>query len=264
MKLFVCKILIILFSFLLLTSCGSSKLFSTGYIHRDSPHSKRIANGSRIPNTQRPYIVNGKAYYPISTSDGYVEKGVASWYGRKFHGRRTANGEVYSMYAKTAAHKTLPINTMLLVQNLENGKETVVRVNDRGPFVKRRIIDLSLVGAQELGMVRKGTAVVRITALGEVGTYQENNKSIIRFLPHEDFEAGEFYVQIGSFTKRSNADKLKNKMVGWGRKATVNIYNDGFGIYYRVHVQAGNTLSTAKRVARILNEAGYPGFVVSN
>ena len=93
--------------------------------------------------TQRPYVINGITYIPIPTAQGYEEQGKASWYGEPFHGRKTANGETYNMYGDTAAHKTLPMDTVLLVKNLENDKSTVVRINDRGPFVQERIIDLT-------------------------------------------------------------------------------------------------------------------------
>ncbi|MCI5132293.1 MAG: septal ring lytic transglycosylase RlpA family protein, partial [Candidatus Electrothrix sp. EH2] len=97
----------------------------------------------KIPGTQRPYVIEGQTYYPIPSAQGYEETGLASWYGDPFHGRKTANGETYDMYGVTAAHKTLPMNTMLLVKNLRNGKTATVRINDRGPFVDGRIIDLS-------------------------------------------------------------------------------------------------------------------------
>ncbi|MCI5212251.1 MAG: septal ring lytic transglycosylase RlpA family protein [Candidatus Electrothrix sp. ATG2] len=119
----------------------------------------------KAPATQRPYVIEGQTYYPIPTAEGYEETGLASWYGDPFHGRKTANGETYDMYGVTAAHKTLPMNTMLLVKNLTNGKTTIVRINDRGPFVDGRIIDLSYTTAQELDIVRNGTEKVQIVAL---------------------------------------------------------------------------------------------------
>ncbi len=115
--------------------------------------------------TFKPYVVNRVRYYPKKTADGFKEKGFASWYGKEFHGRKTANGERYNMYGMTAAHKTLPMNTKLRVVNLDNGKEITVRVNDRGPFVKDRIIDLTYKGAKTIGMLGSGTARVEITAL---------------------------------------------------------------------------------------------------
>lgn len=251
--------LVLLTCLLLLDACGS-RLAYPPY-----PASTRIYDrpGTTVPSTQRPYVVNGRTYYPLPSAEGYIETGIASWYGRKFHGRQTACGERYDMYARTAAHKTLPLQTMLLVKNLENGREIVVRVNDRGPFVKKRIIDLSLTAARELGILQKGTARVRISALGEAVASQVDHKRIERFLPHEDFTAGDFYVQIGSFTNPVNANRLKDKMIDHGRRTVIRSYDDGATVYYRVHVQAGNTLAAAKRQERILAAAGYPGFVVA-
>ncbi len=121
--------------------------------------------GKKTPPTQRPYVIEGQKYYPIPSAEGYEETGFASWYGDPFHGRKTANGETYDMHGVTAAHKTLPMNTMLLVKNLVNGKTTTVRINDRGPFVDGRIIDLSYTTAKELGIYRRGTGKVQIVAL---------------------------------------------------------------------------------------------------
>ncbi len=113
-----------------------------------------------------PYIVDGVRYTPMNESLGYSEKGIASWYGQDFHGKASANGECYNMYAFTAAHKSLPLPTVARVTNLENGKSVVVKVNDRGPFVRGRIIDLSYAAAQSLDMVRYGTAPVLVEAIG--------------------------------------------------------------------------------------------------
>ncbi len=115
--------------------------------------------------TMKPYTVAGVRYCPIVPKVGQIFKGTASWYGPNFHGNQTSNGEYYDMHAATAAHKTLPINTLLEVTNLENGLSTIVRVNDRGPFVKNRIIDLSHQAAQEIDMIKKGTAKVTIEVL---------------------------------------------------------------------------------------------------
>lgn len=247
-----------------LQGCGQQTVLQGNYKTRVSSPSKRTPSSSAIPPTQRPYRIDGKTYYPLPSSHGFVQKGIASWYGTKFHGRKTSNGEVYNMYAQTAAHKTLPMNTKLLVENLENGKEMVVRINDRGPFVKGRIIDLSFACAQELGISQKGTARVRITALGEAVTYAEGKKPIERFLPHDDFNAGDFYVQIGSFTNANNATNLKNKMIEWGKKAVIETFDDGDIRYYRVQVQAGNSLTYADRMERAMSASGFPGaFVVA-
>ncbi len=115
-----------------------------------------------ISGQQKPYTVRGVKYYPLATADGFEEIGIASWYGPDFHGKRTANGEIYNQHLYTAAHKTLPLNTYVYVENLENGETIRVKINDRGPFAEGRIIDLSRKGALELGMLEKGTARVRV------------------------------------------------------------------------------------------------------
>ncbi len=117
--------------------------------------------------TNKPYRVNGQWYYPLLKADGYDETGMASWYGRDFHGKKTSSGERYDMHGLSAAHPTLPMGTMVRVTNLENGKHIDLRINDRGPFVKDRLIDLSYAAAQQLGYAKKGTARVRVQALGD-------------------------------------------------------------------------------------------------
>ncbi|MCL2122902.1 MAG: septal ring lytic transglycosylase RlpA family protein, partial [Desulfovibrionaceae bacterium] len=113
----------------------------------------------------KPYTIHGKTYYPLHSARGFVEEGMASWYGPGFHGKRTANGETYDMHAMTAAHKILPLGTIVRVTNKNNGRSLVLRINDRGPFVDDRVIDLSRAAADKLDVVGKGTAPVRITAL---------------------------------------------------------------------------------------------------
>lgn len=217
-----------------------------------------------IPPTQRPYKIMGKTYYPLPSAEGYEEQGIASWYGGQFHGRKTCNGETYDMYGQTAAHKTLPMHTMVLVRNQENGKEMVVRINDRGPFVKGRIIDLSLTVAQQLDIVDNGTATVKLTALGEARTYRQGGREVDRFLPHEDFQKGDFYVQIGSFTSRLNADNLRDKMKQQGKTAVIAEFDRGDKLFYRVQVRAGTTLTAARSMEEVFNSNGYPdAFVVA-
>jgi rare lipoprotein A len=111
------------------------------------------------------YVVFGKRYYVMDSAHGFVQRGTASWYGKKFHGRKTSSGEVYNMHEMTAAHKTLPLPSYVRVVNIENGRSIVVKVNDRGPFIGDRIIDLSFAGATKLGVVEPGTAEVEISVL---------------------------------------------------------------------------------------------------
>lgn len=224
---------------------------------------KRLPARAKIPGTQKPYKIQGKTYYPIPSAYGYNKVGIASWYGKKFHGRKTSNGETYNMYANTAAHKTLPMNTELMVENLANGRKIFVRVNDRGPFVKGRILDLSYTAAKKLDMLKHGTTKIRITALAEAVTEVRNNKRVEHFLPYEDLNAGEFYVQIGSFTNKANAYRLKGKLVAQGKKMAIKTYKDNDTTFYRVQVRAGRTISDANIVEKKL-ERYYPGaFVIA-
>lgn len=219
---------------------------------------KSTPKSSRIPPTQRPYQIMGKNYYPIPSAQGFQETGIASWYGPNFHGRKTSNGETYNMHGTTAAHKTLPMNTFLLVKNLENGNEMTVRINDRGPFHKGRIIDMTQTGANNLGFIGKGTARVRITALGEATTYRLGGQETKRFKEHPDFRSGEFYVQIGSFVDKNNATRLRDKMMAAGYKSVIQKFDRGDLIFFRVQIWAGTDLTGAKRVEAKLNKAEFP------
>ncbi|MBE0496575.1 MAG: septal ring lytic transglycosylase RlpA family protein [Campylobacterales bacterium] len=149
--------------------------------------------------TMRSYTINGKTYHPTTVSHGDSFSGIASWYGKDFHGKKTSNGEIYNMYAMTAAHKTLPMNTMVRVTHLHNGKSIVVRINDRGPFVASRIIDLSYTGAQRIDMIQSGTAPVRLDVIGFGGSTGGTTQA------SQQVEGGEFLVQIGAFRRLEGA-----------------------------------------------------------
>ena len=158
---------------------------------------KRFTRGNKSP-----YEVLGKTYEVLPTSLGYREIGIASWYGKKFHGRLTSNGEVYDMYQLSAAHKALPLPTTVKVTNLDNGKSVILRVNDRGPFHEDRVIDLSYETALQLGFANKGTAPVVVEALTAV------NHPEVSVAPSET----SFYLQVGAFSKIGGAEKLKDKI----------------------------------------------------
>jgi len=155
------------------------------------------------------YQVNGKLYHVLDTSYGYRERGVASWYGTKFHGRPTSSREPYDMYQMTAAHKTLPLPTFVRVRNLSNNRSVVVRVNDRGPFVDNRVIDLSYAAALRLDMIRDGTSLVEITAISFDDPPAESVRmaSGVAAPPEESAARGKatVYVQVGAFGDESNA-----------------------------------------------------------
>jgi rare lipoprotein A len=206
-----------LFLIVFITGCGSrysymdKSYYSSSYSNKQ--HQKTVATNQKIRNskamhraTMRPYEVFGKTYHPTVAHVNDQFNGIASWYGPDFHAKKTSNGEIYNMYAQTAAHKTLPMNTMVRVDNLENGKSTVVRINDRGPFVAGRIIDLSNKAAHDINMVKKGTAKVRLTVLGFNGkiatTYEERQ---------ETATVGHYYVQVGVFARVEGANITKRK-----------------------------------------------------
>ncbi len=221
--------------------------------------------GPKPPATQRPYTVNGKTYYPLPSSKGFVEEGLASWYGPGFHGRRTANGERYDMYQFTAAHKVLPMNTYVLVTNLENGRQTIVRINDRGPFVKGRIIDLSYAAARALGMHRQGVARVRLVALGEGHEIKTARGPKIVFDKIPDLTRGRFYVQVGAFRSLKNARRFSRQLRRLYPRVEVVRYRRLDGqIFYRVQIFAATSYKAAKRFEAVLEAAGFSGaFVVA-
>lgn len=163
---------------------------------------------SRYGNTAE-YEVLGRTYRVMGSSRNYQERGVASWYGKKFHGRLTSNREPYDMLAMTAAHKTLPLPTYVRVRNLANNRSIVVRVNDRGPFAHNRLIDLSYGAALKLDIVKTGTSLVEVTAIN----FDAGNDV-------QDFSApdreGPVYVQIGAFGSRDNAARLQSRLLTAG------------------------------------------------
>ena len=192
----------------------SSLIFLGGCSHRpidrtNSSYRAPVAN-SATPSklhhpTMRPYTVMGKRYYPSVVRVGETFSGRASWYGPNFHGKKTSNGESYNMWQMTAAHKTLPMNTVLRVTNKNNGRSVVVRINDRGPFVNSRIIDLSKKAASELNMVAKGTAPVKLEVLG---FNRKGQTKITKTSMQKDVKEkvmGKYALQIGSFSKIQGA-----------------------------------------------------------
>lgn len=170
------------------------------------------------------YEVYGERYFVLPSSEGYEATGIASWYGQDFHGKRTSSGEVYDMHDFTAAHKTLPLPSLVRVTNLDNGRSVVVTVNDRGPFVKNRIIDLSYAAAKELGIVQAGTGRVEVQALaGQSGA----GPVVVKGVDTAPAAAGasvaptlvpaqEIYLQVGAFSNAGNADRLKDQLESHG------------------------------------------------
>lgn len=157
-----------------------------------------------------PYTVFGKQYWVMNSSLGYTETGTASWYGKKFHGHKTSNGEIYDMYKMSAAHKSLPIPTYLKVTNLANNLQVIVRVNDRGPFHGNRIIDLSYAAASKLDILKHGTGKVRLEAI-DPRAWQKSGAVVAATPQPADNLAGR-YLQVGAYSNRDSAEYVESQL----------------------------------------------------
>lgn len=176
----------------------------------------------------------------------FVEDGVASWYGVPFDGHRTSDGEIYDMHQFTAAHRTLPFNSVVRVTNLSNGKQTEVRINDRGPFVANRVIDLSYAAAQAIGMVGPGTAQVRLDLVSG-----------------QNPSAGFFAVQVGAFLRPENAERLKAQLAARYSPINIATFDSPTGVFYRVRIGRFDTEAAARQLASQLHDADrFTTFVV--
>ncbi len=179
------------------------------------------------------YVVFGQRYYVLDSAQGFQQTGIASWYGKKFHGRRTSSGEIYDMYGMTAAHKNLPLPTYLRVRNLQNNRSVIVRVNDRGPFHQGRIIDLSYSAAYQLDMLKQGTARVHIEAIFSANEHQQavsfpqelkpevqserfyvlkKDQQTINAKASSNLKQKASYIQVGAFGNMTNAQNLQLKL----------------------------------------------------
>jgi rare lipoprotein A len=209
---------------------------------------------------QKPYKVDGERYDPLLHHEGFVQDGLASWYGEEWHGGSTSNGERYDMHAMTAAHKTLPMGVYVRVRNKRNYSEAVVRINDRGPFVKERIIDLSFAAAKQLGITGTGTAPVHIEALG-YRSADSNGPAPYR--PPTSYDAGDFAIQIAAFTKRDNAERLAARMRKSYSSAGIQDATVKGNRFFRVRVGSYGSLVKAEKARGEFERGGYPGsFVV--
>lgn len=225
-----------------------------------SAPSQKVYFSSTSPATMRPYTVLGQSYQPQPKPKGYTFRGTASWYGKKFHGRKTASGERFNMHDLTAAHTTLPMNTQVRVCNRNNGKSVVVRINDRGPFAKNRVIDVSRRAAEELGMIGSGTAPVEVTVLNA-----ENASPTPVVLP-EQIDSGslpstpidpaqilfddmpinpmqnqpdsnQWAVQIGAFSQADSAERWRAQYDGYqGFSASTQVENQQGQPWYKVYL----------------------------
>jgi rare lipoprotein A len=210
-----------------IVAVGSLILVSSGCLHRHRP--TQATRGVPPP-------VGGPSVAPAPIVQG--EEGIASWYGHPYHGRPTASGEIYNMYGMTAAHRTLPFGTQVKVHDLENGYAVSVRINDRGPFVEGRIIDLSYAAAQAMHMPSLAQVRLEILGLGEVG-----------------WAPGIFAVQVGAFKDRSNAERLKERIEVQFQPVIIQDFDRGDGLFYRVRVGHESTEDAARSLAYSLRRA---------
>ncbi len=223
---------ILLTVLLLLGGCSEKKV---------NYKSTKFTSAARHKSTMRCYTVLGRTYQPTYVKVGQTMEGISSWYGPNFHGKLTSNGERYNMYKKTAAHKTWPMDTMVKVTNLQNGKSTVVRINDRGPFVKGRIIDCSYAAGKALGLDKTGIAKVRLEVVGFAGKVEPAAK-----IAHQKatktqkrMKLNDFGIQLGAFTHYA------------GAKATQQEYRKIFGGKKKLRVVVKKTESEGKKLYRV-------------
>jgi rare lipoprotein A len=282
-----------------LGGCGTPAKRPGGYYLDDGPGAKPPSNLDAIPDavprvepinrgTARPYVVMGKSYTPMTALAPYKARGIATWYGRRYHGKATSSGEIYDMYAMSAAHTTLPIPSYARVTNLKNGKSVVVRVNDRGPFVDGRIIDLSYTAAHRIGVLAGGNAPVEVEAIlpgkpesaplaaalepeppvTQLAAAEPPPAMVAAALPPApaptSADQGGVYLQLGAFGSRENAENFLARMkiqVDWLASALHVFSRDGL---YRVHAGPYPREAEARRDAdRIGQSLGTRPFVLT-
>lgn len=267
---------------------------SGGYYQDDGPARDTPENLDRTPDavprlepinkgTARPYEVLGKSYTPFATLKPFKQRGLASWYGKKYHGRKTSNGERYDMFAMTAAHTLLPLPSYLRVTNLSNGRQVIVRVNDRGPFHQGRVVDLSYTAAHKLGLIGKGSGEVEIEQIipgendapvvaktpdtvrpAEPTADRDDVGGLIAQLPKDSRPPPPgVYVQLGAFGNPDNAENLRNILDRELEWLTEPIHVVSAGSIHRVQVGPYADRGSADRAAsRIVGEmGGKPTFV---
>ena len=245
------------------------------------PAPAHLGEGGKVKRGN-PYQIDGIWYYPLASGEAYDEVGVASWYGKKFHGLTTANGETYNMHAMTAAHTTLPMPSIVRVTNLENNRSIEVRVNDRGPFVKSRLIDLSYAAAKALGYTNQGTTKVRVQTLYSADVSQEQawskpqeptpvvpvSKTPITKAPAvsaavetESQKTPEFaYVQVGAFSTENRAQQIVQGLKQKVEHVSAQVI--AAGEVYRVRLGPFDLDADANQALQSVQASGYPAAMV--
>ena len=255
---------------LTLTACSSSSTSTStkassnsnkgGYYLDDGPPQTSIdltKVKDAVPRSEplsatgnKPYVVFGKSYVPLKSNKGFRQKGTASWYGKKFHGKRTSSGETYDMYKMTAAHTVLPIPSYAQVTNLNNGRSIIVKVNDRGPFKHNRVIDLSYAAALKLDVVRSGTGQVEIIAIGE-NTPTSQKESLVS-------AEAQAFIQLGAYSNQDTAYRLQQRLQsdGYPDVAVNRVVQRGLNLY-RVRLGPLDKAGDVDFLLADLHHAGY-------
>jgi rare lipoprotein A len=252
----------------LLSACGSPPYRAEQGQVANPPNPRVIADAVPRVEPRSPrgnpesYIVLGKRYFVLPTSQGYTERGIASWYGKQFHGRNTSNGERYNMYAMSAAHKTLPLPTYVQVTNLTNGRKIVVRVNDRGPFHGERIIDLSYSAAEKLGMLGTGTALVEVKALGADGNPTTTVADTAAGWRDESHLQNRIFIQVGAFTVRYNAEKLLTTLLARFPSAEIRPAQEQSQLLHRVRIGPLSSVAATDQAVAQLQSLGLSDYRV--
>ena len=244
-----------------------STMFTGCAQKRRSACDTQYTSAARHKATMRPYEVLGKCYTPTYVEVGQVQQGISSWYGPTFHGKHTSNGEVYNMHARTAAHKTWPMDTMVKVKNLQNGKSTIVRINDRGPFVSGRIIDCSYKAGKELGLDRMGVAKVSVKVVGFAGKTQSEAMIAKNKKTHTQTRVmlSNFGIQVGAFRLYEGAKSYQRKysQIDGRYRPIIKRFDDVDGApLYRVWLMGFASEDEARDFA---NDNNMPGaFIITN
>lgn len=264
----------------LLSSCASRSGGDRRYSIRQDHGPSHEVNVKKIPNAiprveprskygnPKSYVVLGQRYSVMNSSSGYIQRGVASWYGKKFHGHRTSSGETYNMYGMTAAHKHLPLPTYVQVTNLENKRSIIVKVNDRGPFHDNRIIDLSYVAAKKLGIGGTGKVEVRAIDPRQFAQQKKRRVSMVDHfaknsppaapVPSKDKNADtkRVFLQVGAFSERENADELTEQLAGLIESGEINTGYNVTQKLYRVRIGPLASAEEANKLAQKISQAG--------
>jgi rare lipoprotein A len=257
--------------FALVTACGTlpPQRGSDGAAAGAPPHPVDLASiEDAVPQAEPPsrygnpdsYVVYDQRYHVLHSSAGYVERGIASWYGPQFNGKRTSSGETYDMYAMTAAHRTLPLPTYAEVTNLLNGRRVVVKINDRGPFKDNRLIDLSFAAAAKLGITEDGTGIVEVKAIEPAMQAKAGNPPDLPDVPPS---RPALYLQLGAFSLAENAARLRDRLDGKvpGGVRVVRTQS-GQQPLYRVRVGPLENVEQADEVSKDLVAMGFDTRVV--